>query len=55
MYGVSTRSMPCYSCSDFGSVLYPLFDISPQFAKGKQNFILTYCSLCVLLPYFVTI
>ena len=32
----------------FSAVLYRLFDISPQFAKGKQNFILMYCSLCVL-------
>ena len=39
----------------FSAVLYRLFDISPQFAKGKQNFILMYCSLCVLLAYFVAI
>ena len=36
----------------FSAVLYRLFDISPQLAKGKQNFILIYCSLCVLLSYF---
>ena len=39
----------------FSAVLYRLFDISPQFAKGKQNFILMYCLLCVLLSYFVAI
>ena len=39
----------------FSAVLYRLFDVSPQVAKCKQNFILIYCSLCVLLSYFVAI